>query len=353
MERTRAISKTMISYLKRAREHKEHFQVEVKEFERGKRHLANIMGYDPDQMTQDHIDEAIKYLFPSGLFEPKARPIMKHPNLIFVATKDAQFDVEGRPYHHLYYTVIPNYYEMLGSIARGYNKLNDIEDKQLAKGVLDPPEEARYSGVTRAWLPLEEMQSKFLETIKEPQYHYLIKCLERLKSHPYSNEMKEMLDSLSKPLPGQSVNLNLPEIMKDPETGHLYTEMVVQQRVHFIKVKTILNGTGKILINNTHDILFFEARHHRQAVLFPLTISNMLDRVDIYADVTVQPLRLGKTAIATAIRYAVSTSIAAFKDPVTRERMRLAGLLTKDYRSKERKKFGQEGARRKFTWKKR
>ena len=31
----------------------------------------------------------------------------------------------------------------------------------------------------------------------------------------------------------------------------------------------------------------------------------------------------------------------------------LAGLLTKDIRAKERKKFGQEGARRKYTWKKR
>lgn len=56
---------------------------QIEEFNIGKRHLANMMGEDPETFTQEDIDRAIAYLFPSGLFEKRARPIMKHPEEIF------------------------------------------------------------------------------------------------------------------------------------------------------------------------------------------------------------------------------------------------------------------------------
>lgn len=60
-----------------------------------------------------HFQEAIEYLFPSGIFEKKARPMMKTPKEIFPPKKDAQFDESGRPFHFLFYTGKPNFYSLL------------------------------------------------------------------------------------------------------------------------------------------------------------------------------------------------------------------------------------------------
>lgn len=90
------------------------------------------MGKDPEFFTQTDVDvtfitvcvkfqlftlfniqEAIRYLFPSGLFDPRARPMMKHPDEIYPKRKAAEFDVNGRPYHSLFYTSKPNYYTLM------------------------------------------------------------------------------------------------------------------------------------------------------------------------------------------------------------------------------------------------
>lgn len=113
-------------------------QKEIMEYKIGKRHLANMMGEDPDRFNQADVDvciinikktivdiryiynlliiafqKAIEYLFPSGLYERKARPIMKEPETIFPERKAAQFNDQGRPFHSMFYTTMPNYYEAL------------------------------------------------------------------------------------------------------------------------------------------------------------------------------------------------------------------------------------------------
>jgi len=52
-------------------------------------------------------------LFPSGLFDPRARPMMKHPDEIYPKRKAAEFDMNGRPFHSLFYTSKPNYYNLM------------------------------------------------------------------------------------------------------------------------------------------------------------------------------------------------------------------------------------------------
>ncbi|XP_076376202.1 small ribosomal subunit protein uS9m [Megalopta genalis] len=61
----------------------------------------------------------------------------------------------------------------------------------------------------------------------------------------------------------------------------------------------------------------------------------------------------GPSAQSGAVRWGIAHGLRNFVDAEMIEKMRIAGLLTKDVRRRERKKFGQEGARRKFTWKKR
>ena len=62
---------------------------------------------------------------------------------------------------------------------------------------------------------------------------------------------------------------------------------------------------------------------------------------------------VSKNLQAGAIRYALSMSLRSFVDEETLEDMKICGLLTQDVRVRERKKPGQEGARRKFHWRKR
>lgn len=52
-------SKAMKAYIQRAREHDEFMKVQDDEYKIGKRHLANMMGEDPDTFTQDDVDVSI------------------------------------------------------------------------------------------------------------------------------------------------------------------------------------------------------------------------------------------------------------------------------------------------------
>lgn len=107
-------------------------------------------------------------------------------------------------------------------------------------------------------------------------------------------------------------------------------------------------GTGKISINGK-DITYFEQTQSREQVLFPLIFTNLIGTVDVEANVSGG----GWASQAGAVRWGIAMGLRSFLDEEVIESMRLAGLLQRDYREPERKKPGQEGARRKFTWKRR
>lgn len=140
-------------YLERAKEHEEFMKTQQVEFEIGKRHLANMMGEDPEMFSQTDIDNAIAYLFPSGVFDRKARPIMKPPEQIFPKRKAAEFDENGRPHHSMFFTGRPNFFKllfvsehvnagdgfgiiivfMLQDISEHINQMNSFEDRMIRK----------------------------------------------------------------------------------------------------------------------------------------------------------------------------------------------------------------------------
>ena len=66
-------------YLKKKRENDLFIAKERSEFELGKKHLANMMGMTYEAMTQEDVDRAVSYLFPSGLTFKDARPHLKPP----------------------------------------------------------------------------------------------------------------------------------------------------------------------------------------------------------------------------------------------------------------------------------
>uniref|UniRef100_T1HPS7 Uncharacterized protein n=1 Tax=Rhodnius prolixus TaxID=13249 RepID=T1HPS7_RHOPR len=87
----------------------------------------------------------------------------------------------------------------------------------------------------------------------------------------------------------------------------------------------------------------------REKILYPLELTGLRGCVDIEATVTGG----GETGQAGAIRWGISWALRSFVSKDMVETMRLAGLLTRDFRRRERKKPGQAKARKKYTWKKR
>ena len=83
--------------------------------------------------------------------------------------------------------------------------------------------------------------------------------------------------------------------------------------------------------------------------MFPLQFTGLWFKVDIVAKVE----GVGVSSQAGAVRHGISNALKSFVDAEMVEEMRIAGLLTKDRRVRERKKYGQWKARKKFKWLKR
>ncbi|KFM81103.1 28S ribosomal protein S9, mitochondrial, partial [Stegodyphus mimosarum] len=343
--RVKTISKAMKAYLERSRSHEDFLKVKNEEFEIGRQHLANMMGLEVGDMSQNDIDKAIEYLLPSGLFEKKARPMMKPPIQLYPREKAAQFDVSGRPFSPFFYTGKSNFYEAVHELVTKFHELDAFEDSMIRKGICNPPEETALNLSGGDWFSKEEMQSMFLETLTDAEYDFLVTTLTRLGSHPYSFRSKDIIWKFRKKFPDLADEI-IPELMTD-ENGRPYMEMIGNRKLCQAKVIVRGNGTGKVSINGT-DIFYFERLQDREQIMYPLHFTGMLGLVDIEVDVS----GVGESAQAGAIRLGLSLCLRSFV-PELAEKMRLAGLLTRDRRRKGRKKPGQKGCRAKYTWKKR
>ncbi|XP_012942642.1 28S ribosomal protein S9, mitochondrial [Aplysia californica] len=345
------ISRAMRAYMERAKAHDDMMKAEVADYEIGKRHLANIMGEDPDSFTQDDVNRAIEYLLPSGLFEKRARPMMKDPYEIFPKKKAAQFGLDGRPYHWLYFTTSPNYYALLYDIAWKMEDLKAEEDRLAEEKDGKPDREKESSDFTLArseWITHQRLKDLLVENVPEKEYRHFLVLMERLAAHPLAYKMEEFIATYREPIAMQSQTLEVPQIEVDSD-GRSFATASGKRKKCAATVRVFKPGSGKVVING-EDLQYFSNFVYRESLLFPLSLTGLVGEVDIEAEVQAQG---GPTAQAGAIRLAVSRAVTAFVDESIREDLRLAGMLTEDPRTKERKKPGQEKARKKFTWKKR
>ena len=110
----------------------------------------------------------------------------------------------------------------------------------------------------------------------------------------------------------------------------------------------MLPGTGSILVNNRPYDQYFPREALRLAIRSPLLLTRQLGKCDVRAQVNGG----GLTGQADAVRLGIARALLRL-DAANRGPLRAAGLLTRDAREKERKKYGQKGARKKFQWTKR
>jgi len=107
-------------------------------------------------------------------------------------------------------------------------------------------------------------------------------------------------------------------------------------------------GRGNILINNREISDYFPTESARLILIQPLNITNNLDSFDV--NVTVSGG--GISGQVGAIRHGLTRALIEM-DPDLRPVLKKAGFVKRDPRVKERKKYGQKGARARFQFSKR
>ncbi|MGE4357139.1 MAG: 30S ribosomal protein S9 [Candidatus Omnitrophota bacterium] len=107
-------------------------------------------------------------------------------------------------------------------------------------------------------------------------------------------------------------------------------------------------GTGKIQVNKKPYNLYFHRPLYEKLILEPFRVTDTLGKFDVVAKLEGG----GLTGQADALRLGISRALTLI-NPTFRPLLKRRGLLTRDPREKERKKYGQKGARKRFQWTKR
>jgi small subunit ribosomal protein S9 len=107
-------------------------------------------------------------------------------------------------------------------------------------------------------------------------------------------------------------------------------------------------GTGKITVNKKSADTYFPRETLRMIIRQPIELVGATGK----HDVTVKVTGGGPTGQAGAVRHGISRALVKMDTDLT-SKLRKEGLLTRDPREKERKKYGLKGARKRFQFSKR
>jgi len=107
-------------------------------------------------------------------------------------------------------------------------------------------------------------------------------------------------------------------------------------------------GKGDIIVNHRPVEASFPTETLRLVIRQPLVLTETTERFDVMATTAGG----GVAGQAGALRLGIARALVVF-DAELRSRLRKAGLMTRDPRAKERKKYGMAGARKRFQFSKR
>jgi len=143
-----------------------------------------------------------------------------------------------------------------------------------------------------------------------------------------------------------------PEVMPaaltaDPSAKKTYIWGVGRRKTAVARVR-IAPGSGKIEINGRELNDYLTSERDRKAIFGPLEVTNTGGKIDVFARCTGG----GSTGQAGAIVMGLGRALLKY-DVALEAPLRGAGFMTRDSRMKERKKYGQRGARRRFQFSKR
>ena len=107
-------------------------------------------------------------------------------------------------------------------------------------------------------------------------------------------------------------------------------------------------GSGAIKVNHREFEAFFPREALRMQIRTPLVLTETADKFDVLATVAGG----GVSGQAGAVRLGIARALVAYNAEL-RKALKNEGLLTRDARAKERKKYGMAGARKRFQFSKR
>jgi small subunit ribosomal protein S9 len=107
-------------------------------------------------------------------------------------------------------------------------------------------------------------------------------------------------------------------------------------------------GTGKMIVNDLEVDAYFGQIFKNQRIVKPFNVTETMEQYDVVATLRGG----GKSAQADALCHGISKALLE-TNPDNRLPLKQSGLLTRDPRMKERKKYGQKAARAKFQFSKR
>lgn len=110
----------------------------------------------------------------------------------------------------------------------------------------------------------------------------------------------------------------------------------------------MIPGQGRVQVNKRELDEYFPRPTLKMIIHQPLALTNTAGRFDIY----VLTDGGGIAGQAGAVRHGIAKALLAY-NPDFRTMLKRAGMLTRDARKKERKKYGQRGARARFQYSKR
>src|SRR6187200_2697543 len=138
-----------------------------------------------------------------------------------------------------------------------------------------------------------------------------------------------------------------PESTEAKQPKPTYTWGVGRRKSACARVR-IAPGSGKIEINGKTLNDYFTFERDRKAIFGPLEVTNTGGKMDIFVNATGG----GPSGQTGAIIMGLSRALAKY-DQTLEAPLRGANFMTRDSRMKERKKYGQRGARRRFQFSKR
>ena len=130
------------------------------------------------------------------------------------------------------------------------------------------------------------------------------------------------------------------------ETAYFYG--TGRRKTATARVRLIPDGSGVAVVNRKPLDNYFDRDVMKTVIMQPFEVTSTEGRFDLYANVRGG----GKSGQAGAVRHGIARALLQV-DPELKSILKKSGFLTRDARMKERKKYGQKGARAKFQFSKR
>lgn len=125
-------------------------------------------------------------------------------------------------------------------------------------------------------------------------------------------------------------------------------EIFTGRRKNSIARVRVVDGSGKFEVNSKGLEEYFPRGNHRLIIMQPFNITKLENKYDVFVNV----FGGGLSGQAGAIRLGIARALQTM-DPKLRDGLKKAGMLTRDAREVERKKYGRSGARKRYQFSKR